>query len=286
MCACGVGFLYQSCHITPWPCSVLRDLPVLSNLSLSSLRLPDRLPIREAASHPLATALAAAASLSQLRLTGTHLHSSCPATLSHLCHLELDHSRPYSPDVPPLLTALHMPNLTHLNLTIDTLRISPNAPADTPALTRSLRSMLAALPALTSLQSLFLSIASCEDLASETHSALAESLRQLPALQSLHLVVTSLYDVVECLPAYLGASSSLTALCFDGSEEEEENLDRIVDWLPLLAALERHKGLKELQLPFTGDQGAQNTLFQPVLQKSSFGSALECPNFLFASRLV
>lgn len=105
------------------------------------------------------------------------------------------------------------------------------------------------------MQKLHLSIASCEDLASETHRTLAESLKQLPELQSLHIVITSLYDVVENLPAYLEATASLTTLCFDGSEEEEENLDRIVDWWPFFRSLQRHKGLKELQLPFTGEQG-------------------------------
>lgn len=230
---------------------------MLSDLSLGSLRLPDRLPIREAASYPLSAALSAAPALFHLRLTGTHLHSSTSATLPHLRHLELGHLRPFSPDVPPLQTALHNPNLTHLHLTIDSLRIAANAPADTPALTRSLQSMLGAMATFTSLQTLYLSIASCEDLASETNKTLAESLRQLPVLQSLHLVITSLYEVVECLPVYLSATNTPTSLCFDGSEEEEENLDRIVDWLPFFTALQRNKGLKELQLPFTGEQGTR-----------------------------
>jgi hypothetical protein len=220
------------------------------------LKLPDRLPIREAASYPLTDALLSSPALSRLRLTGTHLHSSSSATLPQLRHLELDHSRPYSPDVPPLLTAILAPSLTHLHVSLDTLRIAANAPADTPAFTRSMGSMLTALASFTSLQSLFLSIASSEDLPPDTHQTLANSLRNLPMLQSLHLVITSLFDVAECLPAYLGSSNTLTSLCFDGSEEEEENLDRVVDWMPFFTALQRHVGLKELQLPFTGDQGA------------------------------
>ena len=161
---------------------LFQKLPALASLSLGTLRLPDRLPIRDAPSHPLAPTLAAAPTLTHLRLSGMHLHSAAHATLPCLRHLELDHVRPFSPDVPTLHTALSAPALTHMHLTIDTLRLSPNArAADPPALAASLTHSLSALAAFTTLQSLFLSVASSDDLSPDTHRALAAALAHLPA---------------------------------------------------------------------------------------------------------